>query len=529
MIRFGRSHIRHSRIAVAALAGVLLVGAAGPIVPSVAPAPLAPAPAQAAELTGAFADYIFPYSSTHPLTAADIQPCSAYTLYLARNEIYARHGYIFNNSDLRAYFGQRSWYVGKYTADTWNEGVLSQVENDNIQVILNRERSMGSPYLGTVPDGSLSDAYVFAQSSYVLLSSDLINNCSAYTLYLARNEIYARHGYIFSNADLATYFSGKRWYKPLYTEANFNNGLLNAVENSNVQAILDREHAIGSPYTGATVVPASTATGGYVVPGSDTRLISDADLSGLTAWGLFVARNEIYARHGYIFQTPSLAQHFGAQGWYVPRFTSDNFDEGSLNATERANIQTIRDREAAIGSPGSNIANDGSLTTLWTDDYSAITPAPVTISRVVTDYFTWDIPSAWADKVSLSYGGTDSAYLRVTLKDYPGMELVRFAIVDASQPLNSGDPSNSLIGYLTNGYKRVELWGVNHVLASCYAATSHSPLVYYPDAACQSEAVALSTNYAYDVYSASGLDVATATMAGNSYYQTAVFPGVRLR
>ena len=43
-------------------------------------------------------------------------------------------------------------------------------------------------------------------------------------------------------------------------------------------------------------------SGDYVLPDSDTKLLTDADVSGLSAYDLYLARNEIFARHGRMFE-----------------------------------------------------------------------------------------------------------------------------------------------------------------------------------------------------------------------------------
>ena len=57
------------------------------------------------------------------------------SLRLARNEIYARHGHIFKDPDLRAYFSARSWY-----APLAKETPLSAVERYNVDLIQRVER-----------------------------------------------------------------------------------------------------------------------------------------------------------------------------------------------------------------------------------------------------------------------------------------------------------------------------------------------------------------------------------------------------
>lgn len=81
--------------------------------------------------------------------------------------------------------------------------------------------------------------------------------------------------------------------------------------------------------------------GDYVLPDSDTRPCSVDDLMGRSSHDLFVARNEIYARHGCIFETESLRRHFEACPWYVPKTPSSEFDDDLLSRTETDNVRLI--------------------------------------------------------------------------------------------------------------------------------------------------------------------------------------------
>ena len=62
-------------------------------------------------------EYIFPDSDTTYLTKSDLKGMSADELNYAKNELYARHGRIFNREDLQEYFEDCSRYEGVNTAD----------------------------------------------------------------------------------------------------------------------------------------------------------------------------------------------------------------------------------------------------------------------------------------------------------------------------------------------------------------------------------------------------------------------------
>lgn len=87
----------------------------------------------------------------------------------------------------------------------------------------------------------------------------------------------------------------------------------------------------------------------YVIPDSSTRYISEADLQGLTAEELRIARNEIYARHGRMFKDEALQAYFNEKSWYTGTIAPDNFTQSMLNAVEIANTKTISDYESKMG------------------------------------------------------------------------------------------------------------------------------------------------------------------------------------
>ncbi|MBQ9157145.1 MAG: YARHG domain-containing protein [Eubacterium sp.] len=87
--------------------------------------------------------YILPDSNSRYLAVSDISYLSKKELRLARNEIYARHGRRFKDSELQNYFDSQSWYRGTVSADAFNEGVLNTYEKKNAELILGYEKQMG--------------------------------------------------------------------------------------------------------------------------------------------------------------------------------------------------------------------------------------------------------------------------------------------------------------------------------------------------------------------------------------------------
>lgn len=77
----------------------------------------------------------------------------------------------------------------------------------------------------------------------------------------------------------------------------------------------------------------------YVLRNSDGQYCTEKDLSHMCVYDLYLARNEIYARHGYIFDSPDLQEYFGDMEWYKP--TTKDVPDSALNEYERANVQLI--------------------------------------------------------------------------------------------------------------------------------------------------------------------------------------------
>lgn len=95
--------------------------------------------------------FVLPDSSTRYYARAELEPLSDWDLYIARNEIYARHGRGFKNEDLRSYFASCSWYVERYTPEAFEAmpSPLNDVEKKNADLMLAIETERNSPYLKT--------------------------------------------------------------------------------------------------------------------------------------------------------------------------------------------------------------------------------------------------------------------------------------------------------------------------------------------------------------------------------------------
>ena len=173
----------------------------------------------------------YPFTSQRKVTSDDLWGKTDRELCIMRNEIYARHGYIFDNAEMRNYFEGEPWY----TPSTKNV-TLSEIERYNVNFIKNEEKGT-EILLWEGGDMSYGD-YPF--TSLAPLSEEDLCGMSKWELSIMRNEIYARHGYIFDNAEIRSYFEGKEWYTPITK-----NVALHEIEKYNVDLIKRYEQSLG--------------------------------------------------------------------------------------------------------------------------------------------------------------------------------------------------------------------------------------------------------------------------------------------
>lgn len=85
-------------------------------------------------------EYMFPTSSILALDQEMLEGFSNNSLWIGRNEIYARHGRQFDNVYLQRYFDRCTWYKGEIPAQEFQESVLNQTEKDNIKLLQAAEK-----------------------------------------------------------------------------------------------------------------------------------------------------------------------------------------------------------------------------------------------------------------------------------------------------------------------------------------------------------------------------------------------------
>lgn len=159
-------------------------------------------------------------------------------------------------------------------------------------------------------------------------------------LTLLRNEILARHGQTFNDPQLKEVFERCPWYVP---RGEVCPESLSAIEKQNVQ-IIDQEAAKAKTALRSQSVKFSDLTWAFQRSyRGATRLYDENDLKPFheddekNRLYARLLKNEIYARHGHIFQT-AIKDFFAAQPWYKSQ-QEVRFDD--LSEIEKKNVLFI--------------------------------------------------------------------------------------------------------------------------------------------------------------------------------------------
>ena len=118
-----------------------------------------------------------------------------------------------------------------------------------------------------------------------------------------------------------------------------------ALTSEQMQAMIRAELAkqTATPKREPVEEPQTVEDTPWMFADSGERMLTAAELSSLTKDELWVARNEIYARHGFIFSTAK-GRNYAAQlgGYYQAATANAELVESRFNAYEKANVNRIK-------------------------------------------------------------------------------------------------------------------------------------------------------------------------------------------
>ena len=234
-------------------------------------------------------------------------------------------------------------YVGAWSVDRYNsymDGYVSFfIENNN-------------------------DQFYFSANG-VWNQGDLVNNIEYTLLELNYEGTQAGGSYVDSNGntgDVILDFESGELYLTITAEGSGDYSFRMEHEHCSREDIAEEEEVYEPEimqeqqgyrfyYDSHTYSSALNSLSGYTIGDdylwpTDTLTITDGDLNELTRIEVAAIRNEIFARHGYIFSSQEWAGFFNTASWYYP---NESFSNDMLNSTEKQNVDTITAYEQARG------------------------------------------------------------------------------------------------------------------------------------------------------------------------------------
>lgn len=278
----------------------------------------------------------------------------------------------------------------------------------------------------------VSTGYVLAESNSRFFVRSELTHTDKDWLQLARNEIFARRGHVFEDADLAEYFESMPWYTP-NPDKNVNKDF-NKYENHNVtllgaiEDILNRKKVSLSGKYLEYYDPDVE----YILPESHDTALDEEDLYDLSKEQLKLARNEIFARHGYWFSNDDLFKYFAFCSWYRPEKSKDTTGKLGLKSVENKNVSLIQDFEKNPPFSAAGLSTKLNYT-------------------VKNDYFSIKLPAYWKDSCTVDKYQSWIIFSQTkSLKDYGGF-LFDVGLVESEEEIDY-HPSYRILGTLENDY-----------------------------------------------------------------------------
>lgn len=228
-------------------------------------------------------------------------------------EFEAIHGKTFPSQEwMQTYFDERYWYKRN---PNYHPSVLGEVDRENMRAFMEARDS------GRKLAVSPGDMDKFQNA---LLKSEQLVGLTFNELRIMRNEFWARRGKRFDAPGYRSFYEWQDWYRPLKDQRKVK---LNQIEQTNVRTIQDYENALHEKIT--------------------TEPLVDDMLMGLFVEELQMMRNEIFARHGWVFKNKAMQKEFASMEWYKPdpTFTADRVSQ-VLSKTEFDNIAKLKDFES---------------------------------------------------------------------------------------------------------------------------------------------------------------------------------------
>lgn len=307
-------------------------------------------------------EYIFPEVDKELLTEEDVKDLPAELLAYGRYEILAKHGELFESEELKEYFGNHKWYFGFLSDEKEVEGLLNDIEKENLAFLEKKEKAEGGYELDQkdfdyeIVKKWLEGTYVAGEETTRKTSEKKTKETEAAKT--AETEAPATEALA---TEPATEIPATEAPAEPETEEHVTDGKFEDLSDVDLFSLSQDELATTvreEPETEAesetesemeteSEIEADTRSE-YIFPDMDTRYLTQDEVSKLSLQAVCYAKNELYARHGRKFLSQELKDYFNDKTWYEGTVDPDSFSPGVFNTYENDNLLLLVSAEEKL-------------------------------------------------------------------------------------------------------------------------------------------------------------------------------------
>lgn len=324
-------------------------------------------------------EYIFPEVDKELLTEEDVKDLPAELLAYGRYEILAKHGELFESEELKEYFGNQKWYFGFLSDEKEVEGLLNDIEKENLAFLEKKEKAEGGYELDQ-KDFDYEIVKKWLEGTYVA-GEETTRKTSEKKTKEMETEAPATEA-LATEPATETPATEAPETEPV-TEALAPEPATEAPTESVTETPETEEHVTDEKFEDlsdvdlfslsqdelATTVREEPETEAeseteseteteseieadtrseYIFPDMDTRYLTQDEVSKLSLQAVCYAKNELYARHGRKFLSQELKDYFNDKTWYEGTVDPDSFSPGVFNTYENDNLLLLVSAEEKL-------------------------------------------------------------------------------------------------------------------------------------------------------------------------------------
>ena len=274
----------------------------------------------------------------------------------------AKHGELFESEELKEYFGNQKWYFGFLSDEKEVEGLLNDIEKENLAFLEKKEKAEGGYELDQkdfdyeIVKKWLEGTYVAGEETTRKTSEKKTKETEAAKT--AETEAPATEALV---TEPATETPATEAPAEPETEEHVTDGKFEDLSDVDLFSLSQDELATTvreEPETEAeSETESETETESeievdtrseYIFPDMDTRYLTQDEVSKLSLQAVCYAKNELYARHGRKFLSQELKDYFNDKTWYEGTVDPDSFSPGVFNTYENDNLLLLVSAEEKL-------------------------------------------------------------------------------------------------------------------------------------------------------------------------------------